>query len=177
MCILFPTEQVKGFVFGNRANNGVDFPDMFQRLTTYDDWSAFLGDAQRPCGSDDARMLAQGAIEPEAVGRVYRLICAYCAECLDVLDEGLFARLRALDACDAYGAFLVCSRYCDACEHLLFFNEVDGIPVDWAQELEADIRRNMAGALRHAQTESAAAASRDGVYYLRRLLERRCKLQ
>lgn len=88
------------------------------------------------CSKSIAATFAAGAFEPPAVGRVYQLICEYCVSCLDALDDALFVRLKSLDVQDAYGVFLVCSRFCDACDNLLFFRNVNGIPVDWKTRLK-----------------------------------------
>lgn len=155
-------------------SHAIDFQAMDEQLTTYADWQLFLDMAGSSCSQATADALAKGAFEEGASGRVYRLICEYCSRCLDVLDDDLAARLKTLDAHDAYGVFLVCSRYCNACDRLLFFRDIKGIPTDWKSDLARDIRRNMAGALKHASRACPASASADGRYYLHCLIERRC---
>ena len=148
---------------------------MDEQLTTYQDWVAFAHAVDGRCSKSIAATFAAGTFEPPAVGRVYQLICEYCVSCLDALDDALFARLKSLDVQDAYGVFLVCSRFCDACDNLLFFRDVNGIPVDWKNALEEDILRNMSGALGHVRATGPAAASDDAAYYLHSLQERRCR--
>lgn len=148
---------------------------MDEQLTTYQDWVAFAHAVDGRCSKSIAATFAAGTFEPPAVGRVYQLICEYCVSCLDTLDDALFARLKSLDVQDAYGVFLVCSRFCDACDNLLFFRNVNGIPVDWKNALEEDILRNMSGALGHVRATVPAAASDDAAYYLHCLQERRCR--
>lgn len=154
--------------------HAIDSKAMDGQLTTYADWQLFLDVAGSTCSQETADALAKGGFEEGASGRVYRLICEYCARCLDALDDDLAARIDALDAHDAYGVFLVCSRYCNACDRLLFFRDVEGIPTDWKRDLTQDIRRNMACALKHASRACPASASADGRYYLHCLIERRC---
>ncbi len=148
---------------------------MSEQLSTYQDWAEYLHAVGGTCSKDIAQTLAAGTFELPAMGRVYQLICEYCVSCLDAMDDALFARLKSVDVHDAYGVFLVCSRFCDACENLLFFRKVDGIPVDWKNALEDDILRNMSGALGHVRATVPAAASDDAAYYLRCLQERRCR--
>ena len=148
---------------------------MSEQLTTYQDWVAYIEATKGHCSKDIAQVLAAGTFELPAMGRVYQLICEYCVTCLDVLDDALVTRLKTLDAQDAYGVFLVCSRYCEACENLLFFRGIGGLPLDWKHALEDDIYRNMSGALGHVRATVPAAASDDAAYYLHCLQERRCR--
>lgn len=147
---------------------------MEEQLSTYDDWRLFLDMADTSCGQTTATILAKGTFEDGAAGRVYRLICEYCVRCLDTFDDALKARLKTLEPQDADGVFLICSRYCNACERLLFFRDVNGIPFDWKRDLEQDIRRNMAAAIRQTSRFCPASSTRDGRYYLHCLIERRC---
>ncbi len=152
----------------------IDSQPMNDPLETYADWQLFLDLAGSSCSRQVADTLARGTFEEGAAGRVYRLICDYCVRCLDALDDELASRLMGLDPTDADGVFLACSRYCNACDHLLFFSTVKGIPSDWKRNLKQDIRRNMAAALRHVGNTCPATAGYDARYYLHCLIERRC---
>ncbi len=147
---------------------------MTDTLATYSDWAWFIDQAGSNCTPAVTETLAAGSFEPHSAGRVYQLICEYCVRCLDALDEALFTQLRTLAPQDSYGVFLLCSRYCNACERLLFFRRTEGLPVDWKDDLEQDIRQNMSGALSYATRMTPAAATDDGRYYLHCLKERRC---
>lgn len=73
----------------------------------------------------------------------------------------LSRELEAIAANDTDGIILLCTRYADSCERLLFFIGVQGMPEHEGGQLAAQIRGHVAGVL-HSVANGIGSGGGDG---------------
>ena len=137
---------------------------------TYGDWVALIADADR-CDSRTCELLRAGVFEEGASGRVLALVQEYCERCLNRLKDGLVDTLQNVDSGDVDGAEMAVKRFSAACQRLLFFEDVEGLPAQ-SEELAGEVRRYVAsvfGQLRESYEKMGSAPADDMAYQMTKL--------
>ena len=144
-----------------------------ERLQTYGDWVALIGSADR-CDSRTCELLMDGTFEESASGRVFTLVQEYCERCLNRLKDGLVESLQNVDPGDIDGAEMAVRRFSVACQRLLFFEDVKGLPAQSA-ELAREVRRYVGSVFAQLRNnyEKMGSAPADDMAYQMAKLERK----
>lgn len=105
---------------------------------TYDQWSeALRGDS--PASSPSlAATLGHGRVDDRCSGPVMDLIRGCCERTINAETRRLGTRLER-ESGDADAVALECARYSRACERLLFFTDVRGLPAAAVRTLAGEI--------------------------------------
>ncbi|MBT1177629.1 hypothetical protein JS532_08680 [Bifidobacterium callimiconis] len=163
---------------GNTGKNSAAAPPLPQPPRNYGDWRHLLEDADR-CPADLAQALRHGDIPAGATPQIFDLIRRFCERVINREGRRLSQALEEISVTDVDGIIMLCRRYSNSCERLLFVTDVPGMPEHEGGQLVTQIRDHVAGVLHSVATgignggDGGASPEADDTAYVIRRLERR----
>lgn len=143
---------------------------MISPPVTYDQWSEALRGNPHSSLPELFAALGRGHVNDQCADAVMELIRGYCERTINTETRRLGSRIER-DADDADAVALECARYSRACERLLFFIDVHGLPTVAVRALSGEISDyvlRVFSSVRHAE----GMRNDDAAYCIARL-ERR----